>query len=409
MHPSTAPSVDVLDPAFDPWDPAHLADPYAVYSAMREQAPVHFNTARGLWFLTRYDDVTPALKDHRRLSTARFHIDKPHMKERPADGKRYQAFTGPTMLTTEPAEQTRLRRPASPAFAARALEQLRGPVQRIADDLLDRAGADFDVLADFAYPLPIMAIAELLGIPAEHQARFLALATSEKGSPGHDPDATQGALRRAAQQGAGLRDLLEDIVEHKRRHPGDDLISHLIVAEAGGDLSPSEMTDTIHLMMEAGHITTVNLIGNGLDVLLDLDGGMDRLRDEPELAVAVVEECLRFVGPVHFTGRAVLEDVEFDGRLIPRGANVILLLAAANRDTSHLPDAEEFVLDRAPARHLALGVGAHVCIGAALARMEAQVAFATLARRLPGLHRTGPSSWGPSFELRGLTSLPVGA
>lgn len=401
--------LDVLADDFDPWNPSFIGDPYAVYRAMRTQDPVHWNRRRGLWFLTRYDDVMPALKDHKRLSTAVFHIEKPHMEQRPADGKRYQAFKGPTMVTTEPPEQSRLRRGAAPAFSARAMERLGHRLEQIADELLDELvpRGSADILADFAYPFPIRAIAELLGIPADEQATFLALATGEKGSPGHDPRATKEALERAEQHGQQLRALVERVIARKRVEPGEDLISTMIAHEQDAKITLSEMTDTVHLMMEAGHITTVNLIGNGLDVLLDRPETLDRMRRDPELIPAAVEECLRYVGPVQFTGRTALEDLEIDGHKIAAGECLITLLPAANRDPAAFGDPETFDIDRPRHRNLALGIGAHVCIGAALARIETQIAFRKILERLPQLERNGESDWGSSFELRGRTALPV--
>jgi cytochrome P450 len=409
MTTAVSPDAAGLEPGFDPWNPAHLDDPYAVYRRMREVDPVHWNEPRGLWFITRYDDVLPVLKDHGRLSTAVYHIEKPHMEQPPADGDRYQPFKGSTMVTTEPPEQKRLRRGAVPAFSARAMQRIAPRIEAIADDLLEglEGHAGMDVITEFAYPLPILAIAELLGIPDEDRKTFLEIATADQAANPIDPQATEEVLAQAAENGRRLGVLVRQVIEKKRREPGEDLISAMIAAQEADHLTIGEMLDTVHLMMEAGHITTVNLIGNGLDVLLDRPADLERLRLEPDLMPSAVDECLRYVGPVHFTGRTALEDVEVGGKPIRKGECIITLLPGANRDPGMFPDPEEFVIDRAPNRHLAFGIGAHVCIGAALARLETQIAFRKLLDRFPGIHRAGEPRWNTSFEMRGRSTLPA--
>ena len=400
---------DLLGSDFDPWDSRHLDDPYASYAIMRERQPMHWNEKRGLWFATRFHDVAEVLKDHEHFSSAQYNIDKPHMTERPVDGERYQAFKGTTMVTAEPPEHSRLRRGSALAFSPRALKRLQDRIEVIADRLLDRVAdqGGMDAIADYAYPLPVYAIAELLGVPAGDQDRFMALALADKGSPAHDPSATRDVLERSAAHGAMLRALVGEIVEKKRSRPGEDLISALVVSQRDDGLTQAEAIDTIHLMMEAGHITTVNLIGNGLDVLVDRPADTRRLREQPGLMPLAVKECLRYVGPVQFTGRTAIKETTLGGQVIRRGEAVIPILPAANRDPRQFPDAEKFQIDREPNRQLALGIGIHVCIGAALARLETEIAFSKLLARFPGLRRSGQAQWNSSFELRGRTVLPV--
>ncbi|MFT4081139.1 MAG: cytochrome P450 [Nocardioides sp.] len=399
----------VFGPDFDPWDPRYLIDLAALYAELREREPVHWNERRGLWFVTRYDDVASVLGDRERFSCAQYNIDKPHMVTRKEEGARYQPWSGPTMVTTEPPEQTRLRRGSARAFSVPGLQRLTGRVEAIADRLLDRldGAASMDVIADFAYPLPVYAIAELLGVPEVDQERFLALALADREDPGHDPNATPEMLAVAASHGEELRAFVEEIIARKRLDPGEDLISALIASQQADGLTASETLDTVHLMMEAGHITTVNLIGNGLDLLLDHPDQWSRLRDEPELMASAVKECLRLVGPVQFTGRTAKVDVEIDGQLIRAGEAVIPLIPAANRDPRQFEDPDVFDVARNPTRHLGFGVGVHVCIGQSLARLETQIAFARLLERTPDLRRSGDVTWNTSFELRGLTTLPV--
>lgn len=409
MPSTTSPRIDITAAGFDPWDPRHAADPYPVYAAMLEQQPVHYNDERGLWFAARFDDVSWILKDHERLSTAVFHIDKPHMREPPADGERYQGFKDATMITVEPPEQKRLRRGAAPSFSAKAMRQMAHAVERIADDLLDGLAEreHFDLVDDFAYPLPIRAIAVLLGIPDRELEEFIALATEEKGASKNDPNATAETLAHAEQVGARLGDLVRRVIAIKRRDPQDDLVTTMVRAEQAGEMTEAEIVAAVHLMMEAGHTTTVNLIANGVDALLDRPDQLRRLREDPSLIDTATEELVRFAGPVHFTGRTALEDVEVDGHLVRRGETIIAMLAAANRDPAVFDDPHELRVDRPRSRNLAFGIGAHVCIGAALARMETNVALRKLNERFPTLERAGATGWNGSFEIWGVNALPV--
>lgn len=409
MPTTTVPTIDVTAPGFDPWDPRYASDPYPVYAAMLEQQPLHYNDVRGLWFATRFEDVTWMLKDFARLSTAVFHIDKPHMREPPADGERYQGFKDATMITVEPPEQKRLRRGAAPSFSAKAMRQMVPGVEAIADELLDGLAQrdEFDLVDDFAYPLPIRAIAVLLGIPDRELEEFIALATDEKGASKNDPNATAETLARAEQNGARLNDLVRRVIGIKRADPQDDLVTTMVRAEQAGEMTEAEIVAAVHLMMEAGHTTTVNLIANGVDALLDRPDELRKLRADPSLLPDAVEELVRFAGPVHFTGRTALEDVDVDGRLVRKGETIITMLAAANRDPAVFDAPHELRVDRPRSRNLGFGIGAHVCIGAALARMETEVALRKLNERFPTLGRAGETGWNGSFEIWGVNRLPV--
>jgi cytochrome P450 len=396
---------------FDPWAPGHLGDPFAVYSLMRETDPMHYSEARNLWFCSRYADVNVALKDHQRLSTAVFHLEKPHMRARPADGRGYQGFDGPTVMTTEPPAHTRLRRHLAPGFTPRALQRLRERVTAITNDLLDRIEEDgrneVDLIEAFAHPLPVHAIAELLGVPSSLRQRFLEITTSAKESEAHNPDASAETLAQAAETGAALAKLVEEIVDEVRGTSAEGLLPTMVEAQSAHDLTLTEIQDAVHLLLEAGHITTVHQIGNSLELLLDRRDMMQTLVASPDLMPSAVEELLRLVGPVHFTGRTAREDVVVGGQELREGECVILLLPAANRDPRQFDDPESLDFRRSPNRHLAFGTGVHVCIGAALARLETAIALQCLLSRFPRLARTGPPNWGTSFELRGLNDLNV--
>jgi cytochrome P450 len=340
-----------------------------------------------------------------------FHIDKPHMRERPADGRRYQGFEGPTVMTTEPPAHTRLRRHLAPGFTPRALQRLRERVTAITDDLLDRIEEDardeVDLIETFAHPLPVHAIAELLGVPSSLRQRFLEITTSANETEAHNPDASAETLAKAAETGAALASLVEGIVDEIRGTSAEGLLPTMVEAQSAHELTLAEIQDAVHLLLEAGHITTVHQIGNSLELLLERRDMLETLIATPALMEDAVEELLRLAGPVHFTGRTAREDVVVGGQPIKKGECVILLLPAANRDPRQFGDPESLDFRRSPNRHLAFGAGVHVCIGAALARLETAIALRRLLSRYPRLVRTGPPNWGTSFELRGLNDLNV--
>ncbi len=409
--PSPTAATD-LSEGFDPWDTSHLDDPLAVYERMREVAPMYWHPERGLWFATRFADVLPILKDHQRFGSALFHQNRPQDKlaaDRDDSSSVVTASFGGTMMLSEPPEHTRLRKLQVRAFSARAMKRMHAEIEAIADELLDRVeGQDgMDAMADYAAPLPIIVISRLLGVPAEHEQEFLRL--SVLGHAGADPLASPEEVEACVRARGELATLVAEIIEEKRSNLGEDLISTLITAEDEGEMMrPEELVPAVVLMMEAGHLTTVHLIGNGLELFLDDPSLIARVNADPELVRPAVEECLRYAGPVHFIGRTVLEDVEIGGQTLRAGQNVVCLLAAANRDPEQFDDPGTFRIDRTPNRHLAFGQGIHVCIGSALARVEAQVAFAKLFARHPGMRRAAPP--GPpatTFELRGLDRLPV--
>jgi cytochrome P450 len=301
------------------------------------------------------------------------------------------------------------------------MEALRGSIQQIADDLLDEAERDatgrgeaaperqMDLIKSFAYPFPVTVISDMLGIPREDRETIRGW--------------TENLLRVDRLRGqevdeevrAGLRefiDYLKDLFDRKRRTPTDDMISRLVHVEEDGDiLDEDEVLATVFLMFLAGHVTTVNLVGNGVVALLTHPDELAKLKADPELAKGVVEETLRYWGPVDFIGRRIArEDVEVGGTMIPTGEQATVSLASANRDPERFANPDAFDITRSDAnRHVAFGKGIHVCLGAPLARVEGQVAFSTLFRRYPELRLAVPAEevhWGASF-LRGFARLPI--
>jgi cytochrome P450 len=392
-------------PATPLLDPAVLADPHPALAAMRESAPVHrVNMRMGLpvWMVTRYDDVLAALSDPR-LS------NDPHHAGALAEVLRGD-FLSRSMIGADPPEHTRLRRLVSKAFTARRVEGLRPRVQEIADALLDRITprGSADLVAEFALPLPVTVIGELLGVPEADRNRFR-IWTDEMLDRPFDPGSDMARVTAARERMHGY---LADLVAAKRAHPADDLLTDLVeTTDEGERLDPQELLAMAFLLLIAGYVTTVSLIGNGTLALLRRPNELDRLRADPSLVPQAVEELLRFDGPVNpGVTRYALEDLEIGGVRIPRGDMVLLAIAAADRDPDRFPDPDRLDVGTADPGHLAFGHGIHYCLGAPLARLEGQVAFTTLLARLPDLAlatREDQLRWTGGGVLRGLRELPV--
>ncbi|HYO89887.1 MAG TPA: cytochrome P450 [Candidatus Limnocylindrales bacterium] len=313
------------------------------------------------------------------------------------------------MLLKDPPDHTRLRNLVHKAFTPRTVERLRIAVQQMTDQALDAALAhrDFDLIDALAYPIPVQVIAELLGVPEADHAR---LKEWSRGiSPSLDFDNRHEIYVHASTATAAFYAYLQTLVEERRKHPGDDLLSALVAAEAEGEhLSEHELLATAMLLLVAGHETTVNLIGNGTLALLRQRDQWERITANPALAKGAVEELLRFDSPVQLTARWVLADTDMLGVPMRVGEQVTLLLGAANRDPARFPSPSRLDITRDASGHLAFGNGIHYCIGAPLARLEGQIIFETLARRAPTL-RLGEQApvYRPTMTLRGLQSLPV--
>jgi hypothetical protein len=381
----------------DPWhganvfDPAFRDDPYPALRHLREHHPVDL-TPVGIWRVTRYADVTRLLYD---VPTG----------VRTTDGQLPgvdESLEGPRnfMLQQDPPTHTRLRKLVSSAFTPRAIKALKPRIQAIADECLDKVAARgrMDVIADLALPVPSMMICEMLGVPAGDRERFTvwtAKTTHALASRFLPPE----MLAETQAAAMSLANYFQELIDRRRGNLGDDLLSTLMRAEEAGDrLSPLELLSQAIGLLIAGFETTIGLIGNGVRALIRHPDQLARLRANPELIESAVEECLRFDGPIILTSRVLHADVEFGGTVIPKNAQVFGVLAAANRDPAVFTDPEGFDVARQPNEHLAFGGGPHFCLGAYLARIEAQAAIGSLVRRFDDLALVEPTiEWGLSL------------
>lgn len=388
-------------------DPEVLADPYPLYARLRSEDPVHWDPYLHAWIVTRYADVLTVLHDY---SADRTPTPRQLTEMGLAELNPIAAVMVKQMLFLDAPAHTRLRGLASTAFTPRRVEILRGHIQEIADGLVDRVAAAgrMDVIAEFAAPLPAIVTAEMLGVPTEDHERLKGWSADFAemlGNFQHNPDRVGRVLRSVEEMTEYFRDAIAGL----RRQPREGLIHALMTAEIDGDrLSEEEVIANCIVTMVGGQETTTNLIGNGLLALLRHPGELARLRDDPSLAPSAVEELLRYESPSQHTARMAPSDRELGGKAIRKQQAVIAVMGAANRDPERFPDPDRLDLARASNRHVAFGWAAHFCFGAPLARLEGQIAFDTLLRRLPGLSlEPGPLVWRENLGLRGLTALPV--
>ncbi len=400
--------------SFDPYDPEFLRDPYPTYRRLRA-APPFFDEAWGLTFFSRYDDVTGILRDRRfgrdvRHAVPREEVD-PDVYERiyPSRYPTWTRLIRDSFIDLEPPRHTRIRRLVQWAFSRRASESYRARMQETADRLLDRALEEgrMEAISDFATPIPLTMIAELLGIPGGDQPRLVAWSHAivrlfDQGCTETEAEEAERATREFAEYVA-------DLLAERRARPGDDLVSSLVAAEMDGDrLSEDELVATCILTLNAGHEATVQAIGNGILALARDPEAFQWLRSHPEALGTAVEELLRFDTPLQMFERWVLEDLEWEGTPLRRGTKVGLLFGSANRDERRFVDPDRLDLSRADNPHVSFGGGIHFCVGAPLARVEMEVAFGTLARRVARIE--GPDvepERVPSLVFRGVRALPV--
>lgn len=398
-------------PQIDLTSPAAKANPYPAYALVRSNDPIHslkMENGRTTWLITRYEDALAILKDQRFIKDFRRLLTPEQLAQ--AQGSIYNMLNT-HMLSFDQPDHTRLRALVNLSFTPRLVEQWRERIQAIADELIDameqHSERAVDLVDAFAFPLPIIVITEMLGVPTQDRENFREWSNALLDGAGN-PEQFQTARAKILE----FTMYLSSLVAAKRQQPGDDLISRLIVAEENGDrLNETELLSMIFLLLVAGHETTVNLIGNSVLALLQHPEQKKLLRENPELIKNAVEEFLRFHSPVAIgTNRWVGEDLEFGGKRMRRGDAVLVGLAAANHDPSEFARSDELDITRKENRHLAFGMGIHYCLGAPLARLEGQIAINTLLKRLPNLRLTVPVEelvWRPSMLLLGVSKLPV--
>ncbi|GCF09983.1 cytochrome P450 family protein [Dictyobacter arantiisoli] len=386
-----------------------LRDPIAFYGRLREQEVLsHFTTGEtGVWIIaTTYAESIELLKDAR-LINDRSRIAVPGTPP-PVVGRALAAFSQ-NLLGVDPPDHTRLRKLVSKAFTPHMIEQLRPRIQQITDELLDavQETGTMDLIADFAFPLPLTVIAEMLGIPISERQQFRAWTQAllaSLTSPQHEEAGVAAA--------EAFISSINTLLASKRRHPGADLTSDLLRAEEQGDmLSENELITMIWQLVVGGHETTVNLLGDGMLALLQHPEQMSLLQHNPDLLSSTVEELLRHTAPVLFAAvRWASEDIPLHGQVIRKGEMVRISLCAANTDPQQFSDPTVLDITRQVNQHLAFGRGIHYCLGAPLARLEGQIALGTLLRRFPHLHlacQPEQLEWNPFPYLRGLKALPV--
>lgn len=386
------------------------ADPFPFYARLRADTPVYSTKLpdkRSAWLVTRYDDVAALLKDERFVKDRRQVMSPEQLKNQ----LWVPGFLRPlerNMLDLDEPDHRRLRTLVHKAFTPRIIEQMQGRVQTVADELLSAVASKghMDVVKDYALPLPLTVITELLGVPSRDHLKF------HRWSKAVVQVASTVSMVKALPSLLMFMRYVRKLLEEKRAHPEDDLLTALVRAEEAGDtLSEDELLAMVFLLLIAGHETTVNLIASGTLALLEHPEQLEQLKQDPAIIKTATEELLRYTSPVETaTERYAREDVTLHGVTIPKGELVLAVLASANRDEAQFVRPDGLDLTRNPNRHLAFGQGVHYCLGAPLARLEGQIALPTLLRRLPELRLSTPPEtlrWRPTFVVRGLESLPV--
>ena len=393
---------------FNPFVLSYKVNPYLQYGRLRAEDPVHRSIAMQAWILTRYDDCIEVLRNPTTFSS-----DGRNAGGQLGEAIRQQRAESPlgqaqTLLSSDPPAHTRMRAIVNRVFTPRRVESLRPRIEEIARDLLDAAPFEggFELMAGYAQPLPVIVIAELLGVPSADRDRFKQWSNAMAATT--DIMNSEAVINQAQETTLELIDYFGRFIAERRAAPQDDLISALVAAEEAEQLSTDEILAFAILLLVAGNETTTNLIGNGTAILLDYPEVADELRAQPAEVPVAIEEMLRYDSPVQAVVRIAREDIKLSGKAIDSGDVLMMMLGAANHDGDQFDDPGEFRAERDPNRHLSFGMGPHFCLGAPLARLEAEIAFTSLLACYASIGRgEGDAERGGTLLLRGLTKLPL--
>ena len=410
MRTGTSANADELDPKLSLYQllyPEVLANPYPLYQRLRTEDPVHWDLFLHTWVVTRYTDVVTVLQHFSAVRTP----TSEHLSELGLSPMvPLSEVLVRQMLFLDGRSHSRIRNLASSAFTPRRVEALRFHIQEITDHLLDAVQGEgrMDVIADLADPLPAIVTAEMLGLPTSDWQQLTAWSTDfaeALGNLQHNPDHASRVLQSLEEVCA----YFSAAIQEHRKHSRDTLIDALLNAELEGDsLTEEEVVANSIMLMTGGQETTTNLIGNGMLTLLRHPDELEKLKADPSLIPAAIEELLRYESPIQYTSRLAPDDVQMGGKTIRKGQAVFAMIGAANRDPERFPEPDRLDICRQDNRHLAFAWGPHFCFGAPLARLEGQIAFETMLHRMPNVSaEPSPVSWRENLGFRGLTSLPI--
>ena len=387
--------------------PENIANPYPIYHQLRSADPVLWDERAGGWVVTRHAEIVSGLRDQR-FSAEAFAMDESQFPEELQPAIRALRRQ---MLFLDPPDHTRLRSLAAKAFTPRVVDAMRPRIRAVVDELLDAAQSkeQMDLISEFAYPLPAIVIAEILGVPPEDRDQFTQW-TGSFGTLLGGSNLTPEMVIQALQGVAEFIEYFRQIILQHRTTPKDDLMQAMIAAEEQGDrLTEEELLANCVLLLAAGHGTTTHLIGNGLLALMHHPDQLQILKDDLAMMPNAVNELLRYDSPVQMTSRRANQDLDLGNKRISAGQEVLFCLGAANRDPAQFSEPDQLDVLRQKNQHLAFGHGIHFCLGAPLARLEAEIAFSTFVQRIPSFHldQSVPLEWSQSLVFRGLRSLPI--
>ncbi|MFJ7075629.1 cytochrome P450 [Streptomyces sp. NPDC098781] len=396
--------------AFDPWDPAFLADPYPAYAELRARGRVHYFEPTNQWLVPHHADVSALLRERRlgRTYQHRFTHEDFGRTAPPPEHEPFHVLNDHGMLDLEPPDHTRIRRLVSKAFTPRTVERLRPYVQQLAGELVSGlvAAGGGDLLTDVAEPLPVAVIAEMLGIPEADRGQLRPWSADICGM--YELNPSEETAAKAVRASVEFSEYLVELIAARRKEPGDDLISGLIEAHDEGDrLTEQEMISTAVLLLNAGHEATVNSTVNGWWALFRNPDQLAALRADHSLIPSAIEELMRYDTPLQLFERWVLDDIDIAGTTIPRGAEIALLFGSANHDPEVFETPDRLDLTRAENPHISFSAGIHYCIGAPLARIELAASMTALLEKAPTLRLAAEPERKPNFVIRGLEGLSV--